>query len=485
VVITRTTLVKISATSISIVLDALLSFLEDVARPYAAAIAHPPHVLLSELYILELVADCCSRHWEFSSTAATHDAHDDETDPPLALVRPPPEALDPPLVTRAFDVLKLLFDPIPEGYVLPANTILDECSSKNITIYPVDEPSGTPLSTKSDTPVESTRLLQTHGAAIESRVKSIVEYLTASSWAAAFDYFRKVIYNVRTAVPAQGAPIPNAAAAEDERSSLVILRLSSFFWVDGQKLSLVVQEFCSSFLHFRKSFQNSVAIVTPLLITRWLDRYPDEFVQLHMIQKRRDVGPDTLFDMTQTIVDNGRRRALLYPLQTTLLLLLPDVFEVASNLREAKSSSMAKKVAFLEGLRKALRNRNEQAAYCLVSLLRAARHFDAESDSALVSYAMDVQDEVRDAVFRRPTPGLDGGLFDQDVMTAAFVSLAHLNFEDCVSSLAQSCLVPSAPLGFKISVIQACSHFARLSDSDNYQGLFTAASAFIQGQLKV
>lgn len=484
-VITRTTLVKISATSIAIVLDALLSFLEDVARPYTAAIAHPPHVLLSELYILELIADCCSRHWELSSFGGAQDAIDGEPIFSQKRTRTTPEALDEALVIRAFDVLKLLFDPIPEGYVLPAKTILDECSSKNIAIQPLEEPSGTPLSSKSDTPVESTRLLQTHGVAIESRVKSIVEYLTASSWPAAFDYFKTIIYNVRTTVPAQGAPIPNAAAAEDERSALVILRLSSFFWVDSQKLNLVVQEFCSSFLHFRKSFQNSVAIVAPLLVTRWLDRYPDEFVQLHMIQKRRDAGPDTLFDMTQTIVDNGRRRTLLYPLQTTLLLLLPDVFEVASNLREAKSGGMAKKVAFLESLRKALRNRNEQAAYCLVSILRAARHFDAENDSALVSYAMDVQDEVRDAVFRRPTPGLEGGLFDQDVMTAAFVSLAHLNFEDTVSSLAQSCLVPSAPPGFKIAVIQACSHFARLSDSHNYQGLFTAASAFLQGQLKV
>jgi neurofibromin 1 len=146
---------------------------------------------------------------------------------------------------------------------------------------------------------------------------------------------------------------------------------------------------------------------------------------------------------------------------------------------------MAKKVAFLDGLRKALRNRNEQAAYCLVSLLRAARHFKAESDSALMSYAMDVQDEVKDAVFHRLTPGGDEVLFEQDVMTAAFVGLAHLNFESCVTSLATTCLAPSAPLSFKLSAIQACSHFARLSDAQRYQPLFRAASAFVQGQLKV
>lgn len=476
---------KISASSISLVLDSLLSLLDDLAGPYKAVLSHPPHVLLSELYVFELIADCCSSHWQPGGPGDTENGHDGGLSARHRARLPALEALDEVLVSRLFEVIKLLFEPIPEGHVLPARTILDESSSRDIGIQLLEEGSKTPLSTPSDEPLESARLLQNNATAIKAQVKTIAEYMTASSWAPAFDYFRNVIYNVRTAVPAQGAPIPNAAAAEDERSALIILRLVSSFWVDGQKLNLVIQEFCSSFLHFRKSFQNTVAIVTPLLINRWLDRHPEEFVHLHTMHKRRDNGPDTLFDMAQTVVDNGRRRAVLLPLQTTLLLLLPDVFEVASNLREAKSSSMAKKVAFLDGLRKALRNRNEQAAYCLVSLLRAARHFDAESDSALMSYAMDVQDEVNNAVFRRLTPGSDSVLFEQDVMTAAFVSLAHLSFESCVTSLAQTCLAPSAPISFKISVIQACSHFARLSDAENYQPLFTAASAFIQAQLKV
>ena len=472
-------------------LDSLLALLEDLARPHKAAQNHPPHILLSELYTLELIADCCASHWDpASSTTNTHAASDGLLSPTRRAALPPPAPLDDALVGRMLDVIKLLFEPLPDGYILPAKTILDDSSARHITAQLLEEKESlrAPLSASSNAPnepLESSRLLQVHAAAIESHVKIIVEYVTASTWPAAFDYFRNVIYTARTVVPVQGAPLPNAAAAEEERSALTVLRATSFFWVDGPKLTAVVQEFCSSFLHFRKSFQNTVAIVTPLLITRWLDRYPGEFVQMHTMQKRRDNGPDTLFDMTHTVVDNGRRRALLYPLQTTLLFLLPDVFEVASNLREAKSGSMAKKVGFLDGLRKALRNRNEQAAYCLVSLLRAARHFHAESDSALLSYAMDVQDEVRDAVFRRYSPGADNTLFEQDIMTAAFVSLAHLSFDSCVEALAPTCLAPSAPHSFKISVIQSCSHFARLYGDGKYQPLFTAASAFIQGQLQV
>ena len=386
-----------------------------------------------------------------------------------------------------FEVIKVLFEPIPDGYTLPTKAILDDSSAKHITTPPSEEPTRTPLSTSSSEPPETRNLLQTHANAIEAHIKLIVEYVTASSWPAAFDFFRNVMYTARNNMPAQGAPIPNANAAEEERAALIMLRLVSYFWVDNQKLSLVIQEFCSSFLHFRKSFQNTIAVVLPQIITRWLDRYPAEFVQMHSVHnaRRRETAPDTLFDMTLTIGDNGRRKALLYPMQMTLLFLQPDVFEVASNMRDSKGAGMAKKVQFLDGLRKALRNRNEQAAYCMVLLLRAARHFDAESDSALLSYAMDVQDEVKDAVFRRFTPGAEGTVFDQDIMTAAFVSLSHLNFESCVESLAVSCLASSSPQSFKIAVIQACAHFARLGSSQQYQPLFTVASAFIQGQLQV
>jgi neurofibromin 1 len=485
VLITRATLVKISAFSLSLVLDSLLSLLEELAGPHKAVLSHPPHVLLSELYIFELIADCCSSHWQSEGGATSQDHHGIDVPARHRAGLPAPDVLDEFLVNRVFEVIKLLFEPIPEGHILPGKTILDESSSTHIAFRVLDGAVKASLSSPTDEPLETSRLLERHSAALKSQVQTVVEYVSASSWPAVFEYFRNVIYNVRTTVPAPGAPVPSAAAAEDERSALISLRLVSAFWVDGQKLSSVIQELCSSFLHFRRSFQNTVAIVTPLLIMRWLDRYPEEFVRLHTMHKRRDGAPDTLFDMAQTVVDNGRRRAVLFPLQTTLLFLLPDVFEVASNLREAKSSSMAKKVAFLDGLRKALRNRNEQAAYCLVSLLRAARHFKAESDSALMSYAMDVQDEVRDAVFHRMTPGADEVLFDQDVMTAALVSLAHLNFESCVTSLAPTCLAPSAPSSFKVSAIQACSHFARLKDAHEYQPLFTAASAFIQGQLKV
>jgi len=482
-VITRATLVKISDSSIVTVLDSLLTLLADLARPYKTLASRPLHVLLSELYVLALVADCCASHWDAVNTT------EPPADPSTVVGKHgprthPPAPLDEALVPRILESIKVFVEPIPDGYMLPARTILDDGMIQQSSINTAAAAS-VQTSAHVDDGVAVTRLLDARSSETEGQVKTIVEYVTAASWSAAFEYFRTAIYSIRTAAPAQSPAAASPAASDEEKAALVVLSLVSSFWVDRLKLGLVIQELCSSFLHFRRSFQSTVAVVAPLLIMRWVDRFPQEFVQLHAMRHRVDGGPDTLFDMTQAFVDSGRKRGLLYPLQTALLLLLPDVFEVASNLREAKGGSLAKKVAFLDILRKSMRNRNDQAAYCLVSLLRAARHFDAESDSALMSYAMDVQDEVRDAVFRRFSAGSDASLFEQDILTAAFVSLGHLNFDMCAESLAQSCLSPSAPTSFKIAVIQSCSHFARLDASDKYQPLFAAASAYIQGQLKV
>ncbi|KAI0121575.1 GTPase [Hypoxylon sp. NC0597] len=477
-VITRATLVKISASSIAAVLESLVSLLEELGRPYRTLASHPPHILLSEVYVLSLAADCCSAHWE-----TLRNSHSNGATKVSGSGYKDPEPLEDGLVTRVFERFKYLLEPFPEGYSLPARTILDERYAREIFDPRFGESIPRAASSSGSDDSRETRGTRNDDTEdIEPYIKTIVEFVTASNWSASFEYVRNVIYGIRATTPAQGTP--TSAMAEEERNSLVILRFISYMWVDAQKLSLLIQELCSSFLHFRRAHQNTVAVITPLLITRWIERYPEEFVMLHYQHRKLDGGPDTLFDMTTTITDNTKRRTTLYPFQTALLMLIPDVFEVASHMMEAKTPGMTKKVAFLEGLRKALRNKNDAAGYCLVSLLRAVRHFDDDGDATIVSYAMDIQGEVRDAVFRRYHPNSDGGLFDQDLTTAAFVSLMHLNFEGSVESLTQSCLNSSAPHTFKVALIQACSYFARQPDAQNYRRLFTEAAGYIQGRLK-
>lgn len=319
----------------------------------------------------------------------------------------------------------------------------------------------------------------------EDHVKVLVEFLTASSWEHAFDYFKTVVFAIRTTQIAQHGSAQPPVTTEEDKGALGALRLLGFFFVDGQKLGLVIQEICSSFLHFRRVFQTTIAAVLPVVITNWLNRNPHEFVRHHTQHRRLDGGPETLFDMAHALGDNGRRRNSLSAMQTTLLFLLPDVFEVASNLREAKGNSIIKKTTFLEGLKKSLRAKNEQAAYCLVSLLHVSRHFEVEDDAALVSFAFDIQDEVRDAMFRRALANPEHQTFEQDLLTAAFVSLAQLNRATSPEQLVDVCLAASAPRAFTMALVQGCGFLARQTDARKYKALFATTAPYMLSQLQV
>jgi neurofibromin 1 len=503
------------------VADTLLQLLEELARPHKALHTHPEHVLHSELYILHLLADCCLAHWNNinltgSDQSFKHERGSDLEDPhfsPSSRVTSPklgqspdirnhialgifcrryshhlgpllPKPLDEVLVGKMLDCVKRFLNPVAENYILPASHILDDEVSLSSQIQAA---ASNNTGNGQGGPKEGVKLLEERSESVELHTRTIIEFLSASNWTYVLEHLKLTLRGIRTAyLPLGAAPgVQTLALTDDDRNALITLRLIASLWVDARKLGVVIQELCSSFLHLRKHFQNTIAIMLPLLITRWLEQHPEEFVDLHVMHKRLEGGADTLFDITNSIVDSARWKAVLHPFQTSLLFLLPDVFEVASSMRDAKSSSMIKKVTFLEGLKKALRNKNSAAAYCLISLLRVARHFKHDSDSALLCYALDIQDEIREAIFCRSIPGTDSTTFDDDLITAAFVSLAHLNLEFSHQVLAPLCLAASASQDLKNAFISACCYLAKQPGSETYQPLFVKASVFIRSHLKV
>ncbi|KAI0428177.1 GTPase [Xylaria sp. FL1042] len=479
--ITRASIVKLSATSIAHILQSLVSLLEEVSRSFKTGIGHPSYILQSEIYIVTLAADCCSAHWQALRESSPSDSPSASHIPVL------PKPLDDNLAKRVFSHLEVLVNPIPDGYVIPAKAILEDDFVHEVLDPRYDEPARSLASSSgSDTARDTigSRDSNDETAAIEPHIRVIAEFVSAANWAASFDYVRAALRSKRTTAPAQTNSAQNLAMSEDDRSVLITLKFLSYLWVDAQKLGLIIQELSSTFLHLRRMFQNTVALVAPLLIFKWIERYPWEFVRLHSQRRKLDGGPDTLADMTHSLGDNGRRRSSLYPFQTTLLMLVPEVFEVASNLRDVKGGNMAKRVAFLEGLRKGLRNKNETAGVCLVILLRAARHFPTNPETAFLSYAMDIQDELKDAVFRRHHPVGDGILFEQDLTTAALISLIDMSLDVYVDSLTQVCAVTSAPLSFKVAIMQTCSYFARRPNAQDYRRLYVSVAGFIQHMMK-
>ncbi|KAI1325648.1 GTPase [Xylariaceae sp. FL0255] len=478
--ITRASIVQQSPNSISNILHTLVPLLEDLSRPYKTLASRPAHILQSEVYIVALAADCCTAHWESLRKSAPTSTSNGATP-----AQPLPKPLQDGLVKRLFSYLKLLLEPISDSYIIPAKAILEDDYVREFLDPRYESPVRSNTSSSgSDSVLEPSpsRDGPEDTENIEQYVNVIISFLSAGSWTISFDCIRQITRSKKTQV--QNNAAQSQVVTEEDRSALVLLGFISYLWVDAQKLGLIMQELSSTFLHFRRVYQNTVALTAPLLILKWIERYPHEFVRLHSHNRKLDGGPETMADMAQSLGDNGRKRSSLYPFQATLLMLVPEVFEVASNLRNVKSSTMSKRIAFLDGLRKGLRNRNETAGICLLILLRAARHFPADSDSAYLSYVMDVQDELRDAIFRRYHPVSDSGLFEQDLTTAALISLIHLNFDTYAEPLAQLCTHSSAPLCFQVAIMQTCSYFARKPNAQDYQRLFIGVAKFTQDQLK-
>ena len=95
-----------------------------------------------------------------------------------------------------------------------------------------------------------------------------------------------------------------------------------------------------------------------------------------------------------------------------------------------------------------------------------------------LSYALDIHDEIREAVFRK-TEVLT---FDRTLLTAAFVTLTELDYEETLTS---QCLDSGSPIDFKIAFFSGAAHLVMQKESDRFSTLFSKVAPFVRAQLKV
>ncbi|PFH55905.1 hypothetical protein XA68_17426 [Ophiocordyceps unilateralis] len=380
---TQGALVDLSPAAFPAIATALIELLEDLARPFADIARHPAHVLQSEQYAIDLFAQCCSSTWDSFWDGCDQDTTSSQLPPPL----------HDHLVNRLFDALKQLLKPTPDNYSIPLQTLLDQASS--FSIFSPDRAS--PKTRFHD------RIAIKHSGACgahEDAMTVVIRYITATSWSASFAYARNVILSSRITPSLDATSESIYPLRFFEQQALFITQAMAFFWVDGTKLGLIVEEVCVNYLHLWSPCQKAVAYALPLLVTSWVERYPSQFTNVHLLRANLSCGVDTLFEWTQTTLEKGKRNPSLYPLQLAFVLLLPDVFQVASNARDAGSKSIGKNASFLEGLKKDFRNGNQEAAYCLVTLLHVSRHFSIPG-SGLIDFALEVQGEIKNAALNQ------------------------------------------------------------------------------------
>jgi neurofibromin 1 len=310
--------VGVSGACIAVVIETLVQLLEELARPYKGIQSHPIHIVYSELFVLSLLADCCAKHWDTVNedtrppNSENDDSDTDDSDTrkdkgsssnarglqnkrrasrnTLLARSQPPEALNDDLVRRLFDAIKLFSKPVPDTYILPSSNILDD-SHKTFSNWDIFGQDTISSLNGRLSGTEVSNVLLEHVDAIDAFTRAIIEYLSFANWTRALANLKTALAQACNPVVA-GPTLPNVLV-EDDRSALIVIRFISCFWVDARKLSILIQDLCGSFLHLRKAFQTTVAVVVPQLITRWLERNPEEFVELHSTRKRLDGGMAT------------------------------------------------------------------------------------------------------------------------------------------------------------------------------------------------
>lgn len=387
---------------------------------------------------MELLADCTGAHWDaVESKAYPHDRsyNNPILTAPYTPTRPTHRREPPPLddkdAKHAFDcILRLIAQPVGNDDHSTINNSRPTIQAEDMAM---DEIMAKPTE-------------------LDLAAHRVIEYLTASNWSLAYNIMQNKLRYLRT------------TASDDVEASG--LQFMAHMWLNSKKLSLIIQEISQTFLPLHKSTQNIIATVLPDAIHNWIDTNPRDFVELHMTQRKLEGGAEMLFDIAMQLQDNNKRRSILWPLQTALVLLMPDVFWLAGMMGEAKGvGTTTKKVIFLENLRKSLRlpRSSDIAATCLVNICQAASYFPPDSDSALLSFALDVQNEMREEIFRKPIPGsaMEDSMVDRELMTKAFVSLCHLSIDSVIKHLVPSCLDLNTPVSWKISLFAGASMLAQ------------------------
>ena len=199
-----------------------------------------------------------------------------------------------------------------------------------------------------------------------------------------------------------------------------------------------------------------------LAIWRWIEAYPTEFAQVCTSDARLLSGSEVLFDMCSSTADNSRKKAILWPLQTILLVLSPEFLMQAFL---DSPPTLNRRANFLSLLKKSLQTtRNADiAAVCYVDLCKAATYVAPNNESVLRSIAADVEMDLKEKVwnFSKPpssesTLALLGYTIDQQTLTTDFIlTRLRLHTADTLETIIPSCIGENVPVLFKLSFVKA------------------------------
>ncbi|KAI7862201.1 hypothetical protein BDF14DRAFT_1858538 [Spinellus fusiger] len=426
-------LIELSKFRLGIIVNTITSVLEAVCKgtPLPPAITPSPSdeyasydILQSQLFLLRMLSACMQHHWQHIRSNSNTTLSTDLEDPP---------PLEDAVAKYVVSVMCRFM------YQMATMEDHDHGSATNITRTEY-------YSASSLTNLPTDIIVDIYKAA--SRV---VFYISASNWSVLHSKLRARILFITS--------IANDMAETAE------LRLLECCALNAKRLGMILDEICGFFVHLKKSIQLTLAVMLRRAIWGWIETYPTEFVKLCQSKKRIDGRPDVLFDMCHGLADTTRKKAILWPLQTLLLILCPDILAACTGSSDGRGIHV-KKSQFFANLSQSLKGGRtaELAAICYVDICKAANYVGVDDTSALRKIVPEIEKELKERLFDIESPLIADGLMNslgiiidhRYLLADSIVALFRLEPQGAMKTLLPICMNERAPPPFKLSLVKAC-----------------------------
>lgn len=262
----------------------------------------------------------------------------------------------------------------------------------------------------------------------------------------------------------------NIQINEANSTDLTELRLLEWLCLNRNRLFALFKEFIICFKWLKKTPQFVAAILLRKAIWNWIVVHPLEFGNLWKEPIKVDAGPEKLFDVIVNLADNNKKKALFWPLQTMLLIISPEsLFSIGVGDVNVSNGSLAKKAAFLETLRKSLKNSrlSDVSAFSYVDMCRASTFVSKTDGSALRLLVPNIEVELKERLFdiTRTNINQPESIIDQQLLIDCLTSLLKLNLNNTLRYLIPVLLQENVPFYYKIVLVKSCYSIA----SERYQ----------------
>ncbi|CAJ0643714.1 10011_t:CDS:10 [Entrophospora sp. SA101] len=262
----------------------------------------------------------------------------------------------------------------------------------------------------------------------------VIFYISASNWNVVFKRIRNKINQI--------------SATNDEFPDTSELRLLECSDFNKERLEEILNVVCIFFPRLRKVAQLDTAKFLRYAIWSWIEVFPDEFVLLCQSKSRMGGKPDVLFDNCYNSADQPHRKLVLWPLQTVLLIICPDILNKIANKTYDKDSP-----------KRSLRNNNklpEVAAKCYVDFCNASVYLAKSDSSVFTPFLTDIREDLQKKLFDPVRPFPSEQNIDQRLMSDCLLALFRLNPQQTLGSLVKICLQDDAPIAFKSVLVKSC-----------------------------